>query len=483
MTFNKIKQFLLMSILLIPSWLLASEPVEAAEYAVRQLIRSKLGSDIRVAFDEHSEGFLSMSEEVVTGKGHVYRGDDWQFDRSFEYRVKVYLDGSRTRDLVVTFTNGERHTDTGDWKKSGHTEDAVHVTSPRWYQKLDSGRVVFEGTAPSEVTVTVFDRSNNRVASRKAVPVAGRFKLDLNLPEGNYRALITTRREELSDEVRFSVNGRNDDWGHPAAYLNVGEPRRNARVMSSRVTFSGNSSDRSVWLQVWDSRNNRVVDRDIPVRDRYWNSQVELEDGSYRFTVRSGTSLETRDFTVDTGRWKPGKPSNEASLSVSSPRSNENLTQTRVTFSGNSSERSVRLQVWDSRNNRVLSREIPVRNGYWNSQAVLDEDSYRFTVTSGSRSESRNFRVTSRQSSSLRVTLPLRYGVVKGPMVAISGDSTERAVTVQVFDERYNRIFERRVSTFRDKFSTVANLKPGRYRIRVSTQDLKKMDEFMITVK
>lgn len=480
--------------LLMPALSMADNAIEAAESAVRNLIRVKIGGQYRVAFDSHSERLLSLSEEVVTGAGHVTAGNDWSFDRSFNYTIKVKYDGSSTRDLVLTFTNGEKHTDSGGWKKANVGNEFVHVTSPRWYEKLTSTKVLFEGTARSNVTITVFNKKNERVETNSAQVFEGRFRKTLDLPSGQYRAVITTTGWEVGDEVRFSVNEDSQDWGRPSAYLKIAEPGRGGRLTNSRVTFAGNSSERSVWLQVWDSRNNRVVDRDVPVKDRYWNSQVVLDDGSYKFTVTVGNNSETRNFSVDTGKSKPAKPGLGVQLGVSSPDRNERVRNTTVTFSGSSSENTVWLEIWNkSKNSRVYEQELEVRNRYWSRQIPLVDGAYTFTVRAGTASETRNFTVDAgkpkldkKPSTSMvkvRVTDPSRNGLVKGPRVTVAGNSSDSAVLVQLWDDRNNKIGERRVPTVNQYFNTSIPMSPGRYRVRVTGHSGNDYEEFWFTVK
>lgn len=164
---------------LMSSVAVANERVEAAEYAVRSLVRAKMGNQYRVAFETHSERVLSLSEEVVSGRGHIYDGNDWNFDRTFDYSVKVKYDGSSTRDVTVTFTNGGRQVDQGDWKKSNHKATAVHLSTPRWYEKVNTNAVVFAGSANGNISIDVFDRNNRKVASEAANPRSGLFRVTL----------------------------------------------------------------------------------------------------------------------------------------------------------------------------------------------------------------------------------------------------------------------------------------------------------------
>ncbi len=371
----------------LPSLALASEPIEAAEYAVRQLIRGKMGSQYRVVFENSSERFLSFSETVVSGSGHIYDGNDWDFDRSFSYSIKVRNDGASTRELAVTFTNGEKHTDSGSWKPSKHKDQSIHLVSPRWYENLSSGGVVFEGTSSRNVSIEVFDRNNRKVAAEAANVRNGRFRVVVDLPNGQYRAVASPGGWEIGDEVRFTVNSSGQDWGRPQPYLKLAEPARNARLTNSRVTFSGNSSERSVYLQVWDDRNNRVVERDIPVKDRYWNSLVVLGDGSYRYTVSTGAGAETRTFIVDTGKSKPKpKPTpGDVSVRIYEPR-NDSTVGYRFNVHGTCPDSAVLVQVFDERGGKRYEQRVTTNRGSWSATVPMSPGRYRLRVTGHSGS-------------------------------------------------------------------------------------------------
>ncbi|MCC7433533.1 MAG: hypothetical protein IT363_02535 [Methanoregulaceae archaeon] len=373
----------------IPSLALASEPIEAAEYAVRQLIRGKMGSQYRVVFENSTESFLSFSEMVVTGTGHIYDGSNWDFDRSFSYKIKVRNDGASTRELVVTFTNGEKHADTGSWTPSKHKDQSIHLVSPRWYENVNSGGVVFEGTAARNVSIEVFDRNNRKVAAEAANVSNGRFRVVVNVPNGQYRAVVSPGGWEIGDEVRFTVNSNGQDWGQPEAYLKVAEPARNSRLTNSRVTFSGNSSERSMYLQVWDDRNKRVVERDIPVKNRYWNSQVVLGDGSYRYTVSAGRDAETRNFIVDTGKSKPKPKPTPGSVSVRiyDPRNESSVGSSRVLLNGTCPDSAVLVQVFDDRGSKRYEQRVNTNRGSWSTTVPkMNPGRYRLRVTGHSGS-------------------------------------------------------------------------------------------------
>jgi hypothetical protein len=155
----------------------------------------------------------------------------------------------------------------------------------------------------------------------------------------------------------------------------VEHPSRDAVLNNPRVTFSGHSSEPFVRLQVWDSRNNLAADRQVITRDHYWNTEVVLGEGSYHYTVVSGRNRETRRFQVaasSKGK-EPVKVSGGlmVTVRVTEPKRDGTAKGPRVTIAGNSSERSVRVQLWDARNNRVTQRGVPTRNDYWNTQVLL----------------------------------------------------------------------------------------------------------------
>ncbi|MBX7131801.1 MAG: hypothetical protein K1X67_03885 [Fimbriimonadaceae bacterium] len=356
-----------------------SEALDTAKWAVRQEIRARYGSTYRVTFEAPTEKILSLSEETVSGKAHLRDNDDWDIDRTFTYSVKVKYDGSSTRDLSIDFSDGEKVKGKSDWQEAKKSRSYVRLSSPHWYEKFDSGEVTFEGESSGQVNITVFDKKNKSVAQGNANSRNGKFRLTLLLPEGQLRAVVTTNGADDSEEVRFSVSDDSHDWGHPAPSFRMEEPGKGASVKGPRVTFSGQSSERTVRVQIWDAANNRVVDRDVPARDYYWNTQVELRDGSYRVQVDSGRASETRRFNV----WTNSKPPSfeRSFLKVSEPTNNSTFATSRVTASGNSSARSVRVEVLDQSDNRVLIKDIPVKDGYWNGSLQLRGGNYTLKIS------------------------------------------------------------------------------------------------------
>ncbi|HOW65762.1 MAG TPA: hypothetical protein P5186_23365 [Candidatus Paceibacterota bacterium] len=361
--------------------------VQVAEHSVRQAVQSKFGSSSRVAFEQPSERALSTRDRMVTGTAHVHSGTGWDFERTFQYSVKVRVDNWQTSDLVLEFTDGKKVSGPSAWQENRLPENYVHLMQPRWYERFESDQVTFEGEAGGTVTITVYDSRNRKVGESSAKPVNGRFRATLALPEGQMRAVVESPGAPHLAEARFSVNGSSQDWGHPEVF-DLEHPGRDALMNDPRVTFSGNSSEPFVRVLVWDSRNNRVADRQVPTKAHYWNTQVVLEEGSYHFTVESGRHRETRRFQVATiSKGKEAvKPSGGlmVTVRVTEPKRDGTAKGPRVTIAGNSSERSVQVQLWDSRNNRVIQRDVPTRNDYWNTQVPLLPGRYRLKASGAS---------------------------------------------------------------------------------------------------
>jgi hypothetical protein len=353
--------------------------IQAAKYAVQDTIRSRFGAGYRVAFEQPTVKIISVPERLVSGTAHLANANSWDFERTFTYSVKARLDGSNTRDLAIVFSDGKKFNGASTWQPANPASDYVHLTRPRWYERLDSSQVVFEGECRDLLNILVFDSLNRKVGEANLRPRDGRFRASLELPTGQMRALLKSAGASHPEEVRFSVNSTSHDWGHPVLFT-VEQPPREASLNTSSVTFAGSSSERFVRLQVWDTWNTRVADRQVPTKAGSWNTQISLKDGGYSFTAESGHERETRRFqVVRSVSQKPGKPVNGPILGVqvNDPKRDALTKGPRVTLAGNSPERYVRIQLWDSRNKPVAERQVPTRNNYWNTQIPLAPGKYR----------------------------------------------------------------------------------------------------------
>lgn len=491
-----------------------SKAVEAAQTAVRRAVRTHLGVGYRVAFEEPKEDILSFTEEVISGVGHATQANSWQFDSSFTYKIKVKFDGSQTRDLIITFDNGNVKKESSNWERADHSDDFVHLTKPGWYQTLSNNNVVFEGEAYGPVTITVFDRDNRKIGDTTTTARNGRFSKSMRLPNGVFRAQVQPSLSLDWDEVRFSVNSYTDDWGmakkpknpsnqSPESVVTIRQPGNGRTVNGPRVTIAGDCSERSVRVEIWDSRNNRIVDKDVSTRNGSFSTDVNLGAGDYRLLVESasGRDSDAWRFSVATATNLPNNPGPgvEDIVRINQP-SNGGTVNGRVTIAGDCSERSVRVQVWDARNNKVLDRNVPTRNNYWNTQAALPDGDYRMTVDSesGRDSDAWNFRVRGVGGGNggsnnenpggsvediVQILSP-REDATVGSAHTIAGRSSESSVNVTVYDPSNRTIYDSRVSVSGGNWSvTVRDMKKGSYRLVVRSGSGRDTDAIRFSVK
>ncbi|HRF60720.1 MAG TPA: hypothetical protein PLH94_12520 [Fimbriimonadaceae bacterium] len=461
-----------------------SSAVEGSQYAVRWAIRDRLGPDHKVVFEATNESVLSLTEMKVEGRAHVNRDDDWRVERSFRFSVKTKNDGSSCRDLSITFSNGEEFSVRGPIDTNGHNDDFLHISRPEMYQRYESGDVRFEGRARSDVTIRVFDERDRLVAEMFTQTREGRFSRVIQLPAGRYRGKVSTQDARDAEEVRFSVRTSGGDWGGTSpgkkASISITEPSDGARVDQS-FTISGRSTVRSLRLRILDDRQREVLRRDIDVDGSSWKVKSKLGPGRYRVEVRSddGRTSDVKSFEV----------MGSARFRVTEPAEGREMRGPRVTVAGESAERSVRVQIWDDRGNLAVGRDVPTRDGYFNTQVPLANGNYRLEVRSGSDRRAFNFAVRGgdEPSPGLKVTVrlsdPKRDGTVDGPRVTIAGNSSGSSVRVQVFDDRNNRVADRDVPTKGDYFNTQLVLNPGRYRVRAEARDRSDYEEFWFTVR
>lgn len=377
-----------------------SRTVAAAKEAVRRVARNKLGAAQRVTFVEANEKFLSLSEVTVSGNGFVSESAGWKTGRTFTFSVKVKRDGSQTRDIRLTLGDGHDVVDQPGWENA--TADGyVTLNRPTWYQRLNSNNVLFEGESKGEVTISVFDQNNKKVAEDKVKPSNGRFRTTLNLPRGLFRAVIQPTLSFDWDEVRFSVLSNSGDWGLPGtkptpgveSLLEVDQPGNNGTVEGPRVTISGSSRENDVKIEVFDGKNKRVTNQTVAVRNSRWSTSVNLGDGNYRLLVQtwSGKDKDQRNFRV-TSRNSPGTGT-ESIVTINSPRDGGRVSKL-VTIAGECTEGSVNVQVFDPTNKLVQNRRVNVREGRWSIQVRLNGGSHRLVVESNSGLDTDALRFT-----------------------------------------------------------------------------------------
>lgn len=392
---------LVLSVAVSPLLALAdSKAVDAAKEAVRRSVRNKLGAAQRVQFVSANEKFLSLGEVVVSGDGHVSEGNGWRISRSFSYSVKVKRDGSQTRDIHLTFGDGEDLVDGPGWENSNNPESTVTLLRPTWYQRLNSNRVTFDILAKGPVVVSVFDQNNKKVAEGDGKPSGGKLSITLNVPNGLFRAVVQPKMTFDWDEVRFSVRSNSNDWGLPGTkptpgtenVLQVDQPGNNSVVEGPRVPISGTCKERDVKIEAFDSRNNRVANQSVAVRGGRWSTSVNLEDGQYTLLIQSasGKDKDRRSIRV-VSRGNPVGV--EDIVQISSPRDGARVSKT-ATISGRCSEAWVQVQIFDPTNKLVQNRRVTARDGQWSVQVTLNGGSHRLVVESASGRDTDALRFT-----------------------------------------------------------------------------------------
>lgn len=381
-----------------------SKAVAGAKAAIRQAVRNKMGASQRVTFVEAKEKIFSASEVIVSGNGFTSEGNNWRGGRSFTFSAKVKRDGKQTRDIHLTFGEGDDITDGSDWQNSNAGEDYVSLARPAWYQRFNSNNVTFEGESRGEVSIIVFDQDNRKVAEKKVKPNNGRFRTSLDLPTGLFRAVIQPTLSFDWDEVRFSVRSNSGDWGlgpgtKPTpgveSLLEVDSPSNNANLDGPKVSFSGTSKERDVKLEVYDSNNKRVMNQSVAVRNGRWSTSANFTDGAYKLIVQtsSGKDKDQRNFRVSS-RGVP-TPGVESILEIDSPKDG-GKTAKRFTIAGRCKEDSVIVQLFDPMNKMVKNQRVAVKNGTWNLTVALNGGSHRLVVESSSGKDTDAIRFTVR---------------------------------------------------------------------------------------
>ncbi len=383
--------------------------VEQAEEVIARLITSSLEWE-RVTFSEAKEQFLSFSEARVVGEGYASGRQDWSGMR-FRFSVKVHRKELSARDARVEFEDGRVLTGYDNWTDAlPPSSSRVRIFTPRRFERLSGRTVRFSGISANRksVTVIVYDRSGRERGRRRVgTDRSGRWSTELRLEPGSYRAEAASDRWASGDEVRFSVERRESDWGFGGSggswggsggtRVTIERPRNGETLSDSIPRLSGRSDAREVNVVVYSG--SRLVDRSTQkVFGGNWSAGPRLGSGSYRLVVenRDGRGRAEVRFYIRSGDFGGSGGSGGSSVSIDRPRNGDRVGEGSIGFSGRSNADQVAVSVYLG-SRRVYSTTRSVRGGSWSASTRLRPGSYRLVVQNvrGRGSDEARFEVRS----------------------------------------------------------------------------------------
>lgn len=463
----------------------------AAHLAVRSTLRREIGA-LRTFITETKTQFLSLSESKVTGRGYVTRSGNWASD-GFTYTVKVRRSDYRTRDVKVTMDGGPTYGDSPDWTEppGGH-EFIGHFTSPTHGKNYPAGNITFAGVLRVDVgELRIYDNRGNLIRNKKIEKHNGRFSTTERLGSGVYRAVLGLGRMADSDEVRFSVAYSSiPDWGWGGGGGQPGEnrvvvtsPRENATVTTAQVEIQGTSTAKDVRVEIFSALGRRLHNSTIAVSNGRWSTRVSLANGKYHLKVQDfdGRDVDELWFT------KAGNAS-ENRVTITWPKNNATVASLRVDIQGASTERDVRVEVFNAGGKRVHNSSIAVNNGRWSMSINLPNGRYRIKAQSQSGRDVDEIWFNRTNSGSggsdedrVVITYPRNGANVSSQRVEVQGTSTETDVRVEAFSANGQRVHVSSLAVNNGRWSVGFHVPNGRYRIKVTSGSGKDVDEITIT--
>lgn len=346
-------------------------------------------NDVLFAGEAHSD----VTVTVINRDGRRVAQERFK-PKNGKFRGSIYVPNGVYRAVIKTtmgMDNDEvrfsvRSANDDDWGMPGYrpgagAERVIQIFQPSDRVTVDGPEVELSGSSlDRSVSVEVRDGRNRTVWQRLIGVRGGRWSANANLPNGSYRLNVSTPSGRDSDSTSFRVVGGGFQ-GSDEDVLQPSEPARNATVDGPRVTIAGQCQEDSVRVQIWNDSDRKIADRVVPVRAKYWNTQVNLDPGQYRITVDSETGRDSDKWNFRV-RGDDDKPVSNLPLllRVISPTRNGTVRGPRFSISGTCAEKSVRLQIWNSRNKQVADRNVRVDRGYWTTSVDLDNDEYRLRV-------------------------------------------------------------------------------------------------------
>lgn len=304
-------------------------------------------------------------------------------------------------------------------------------------------------------------------------------------------------------DIRLTLGDGHDVVDQPGwenatteGYVTLTEPRWYQRLNNNNVLFEGESKG-DVVISVFDQNNKKVVEGKAKPSGGRFRAVLYVPRGMFRAVIQPVLSFdwdEVRFSVMSNGNdWGlPGNkptPGVENLIYVDQPGANSTVEGPRVTISGTSSERDVKVEVFDGRNKRILNSTIAVRNNRWSTSVNLEDGNYRILAQtwSGKDKDQRNFRVVSRGNPGggveniVDITAP-KDGARVSPLVTIAGKSSEDWVNVQIFDPTNKLVTNRRVSVRNGEWSVQVTLNGGSHRLVVESASGRDSDARRFTV-
>ncbi|MGI8923252.1 MAG: hypothetical protein ACR2HJ_04300 [Fimbriimonadales bacterium] len=460
-----------------------------AHLAVRSAIQNHMPGRTQVFFTETKSTFLSVTESNVVGEGYFYGSDHWA-TREFTFRVKVHRSNYETRDTRVTLDNGLTLEDDRGWNNPpGGNEYIGKLTKPSRFTNFSGTTVAFAGlaTIPS-VDLRIYNRQNKLVRERRLTVKNGKWSSTERLNRGMYRAVLGFARMADSDEVRFSVQMNDADWGQPGGIpglrrVTITHPKNGATLNTLSADIQGTSNAQRVTLVVSDSRGQASSNQTLRVQNGRWSTRLRLPPGTYKAVARApgSNSFATVMFTHGSVQ-----PPNERRVTITYPKNGANINSLRADIQGTSTESDVSLLVYNA-SGRVVSRQsMAVQNGQWSTSIKLENGRYRVKATARSGKDSDDIWFdygggASGNGKRVTITWPSDSATVGTMGVDIRGTSTESDVTVHIYNSKGKLVANHSLAVFNGQWNTHLQLPNGRYRITVRSASGKDKDEVTFT--
>lgn len=315
----------LLALMTLPALAVLNDDADAsAHVGARDVLLRTFGGRTQTVFTSTNERVFSTSEILVSGDGYFMNGDVWA-GRYFTYSAKVRRNTFEVRDVEVRLENGQ--TLRGNNNASPITPPYyADITTPSKYSRLGQ-RIEVAGTAWGRRVRLVVRDSGNRMVDDASVTIRNsRFSHSFRLQPGVYRVSAYTEQANIvADEVRFSVDRVNRDWGIRGlpnqgggstgggggstggwgggdwqdiddTYVTIDTPGDRARV-GSPVKIEGRSRAGAVRVECIDRNGRTVFSVRTNVNRGRWSAEARLNGGTYTLRVTDSTNRDRDERT------------------------------------------------------------------------------------------------------------------------------------------------------------------------------------------